>query len=265
PAKFIYKKMAESPTTEVAMMHTVADDLYLVVGQINPTTKLATLQIHINPLVSWIWLGCIVLILGSVVCMWPELLPGESRVWNFARGTAAVTASVMLGIFVAVLPAKAQAQGSSSHAGVVHIENEKERDIFSALKCMCGGCQRLPISTCACPEAEDVRKDVRAKLARGVSRDEIIAEYKVQFGTDGLTVPPNSGALRAIYVLPLGLILAGGVGLAVAVRGWRKPALATSAEESDAAAKSGTNPKREGGAKDDYDARLDEELRDLDG
>ena len=35
PAKFIYKKMPESPTTEVAMLHSVRDDLYLVVGTIN--------------------------------------------------------------------------------------------------------------------------------------------------------------------------------------------------------------------------------------
>ena len=73
PAKFMYKKMPDSPTTEVSMMHSLRDDLYLVVGSINPQTKVASFQIHINPLVSWIWFGAIILIFGSIVSMWPEL------------------------------------------------------------------------------------------------------------------------------------------------------------------------------------------------
>jgi cytochrome c-type biogenesis protein CcmF len=55
PAKFIYKKQPDSPTTEVAMAHFFRDDVYLIVGTINPSNKnLASFQIHINPLVSWI-------------------------------------------------------------------------------------------------------------------------------------------------------------------------------------------------------------------
>src|SRR5437660_11837967 len=123
PAKFIYKKMPESPTTEVAMLNSIRDDLYLVVGTINPQTKVATLQIHINPLVGFIWLGCLILICGSVVCMWPEFEPEESRVWSFARSTAAIAASVTIGILIAVLPAPAFAQSSSLHSGTVKIEN----------------------------------------------------------------------------------------------------------------------------------------------
>ena len=56
-------------------------------GSINPQNKnLAAFQLHVNPLVSWIWFGCIVLIAGSIVCMWPQLELGESRVWAGARG-----------------------------------------------------------------------------------------------------------------------------------------------------------------------------------
>ena len=33
------------------------DDVYVIVGSINPQTKVAALQIHINPLVTWIWIG----------------------------------------------------------------------------------------------------------------------------------------------------------------------------------------------------------------
>ena len=39
PAKFIYKKQPDSPTTEVAIAHRLRDDVYVIVGTINPRTR----------------------------------------------------------------------------------------------------------------------------------------------------------------------------------------------------------------------------------
>ncbi len=39
PAKFIYKKQPDSPTTEVAIAHGFGDDVYIIVGSINPTDQ----------------------------------------------------------------------------------------------------------------------------------------------------------------------------------------------------------------------------------
>src|SRR5262249_4289539 len=114
PAKFIYKKMPESPTTEVSMLHSIRDDLYLVVGSINPETKVASLQIHLNPLVGWIWFGALILIFGSIICMWPELQPQESRVWHAVRGAGAVATSITLGVVLALLPVPAFAPQQAS-------------------------------------------------------------------------------------------------------------------------------------------------------
>jgi cytochrome c-type biogenesis protein CcmF len=105
PAKFLFKRMPQSPTTEVAMVRGLADDLYLVVGTINPETKVATIQAHVNPLTSWIWLGALVMLLGSVLCMWPEPAPEESRAFAFGRSAAAVVASLVVGLLVATMPA----------------------------------------------------------------------------------------------------------------------------------------------------------------
>jgi cytochrome c-type biogenesis protein CcmF len=261
PAKFIYKKMPESPTTEVSMLHSVRDDLYLVVGTINPQTKTASLQIHLNPLVSWIWFGAVVLGIGAFFCMWPELAPEESRVsraWAYARGAAAVASSIMVGFILALMPHPAFAQATSSlHSGTVHIEDPVERDIFGQLRCMCGGCQRLPLSSCACGDADDYRAAIRAKIKAGEARDQIIMEYARQYGSDAIVVPPNEGALRTIYAVPLAAIVGGGVGLGVLIRRWRKPKTAT---EPAKAEKPANAEKR-----DEYDARLDEELKDIDG
>jgi cytochrome c-type biogenesis protein CcmF len=254
PARYVYKKMSDSPTTEVAQMHRVRDDLYLVVGNIDPDTKTASFQIHVNPLVSWIWFGCIVLILGSIICMWPQLEPAESRVWAYARSGAAVVASICVGILIASTPTMAYAQqGPVPHSGTVHLENDFERSVFSSLRCMCG-CAHDVLSTCPCSIAEDARNEIREKLARGVTKEQIMEDWVAEHGPDALSVPPNTGALRAIWAVPLAAILAGGAGLAIAVRRWRaKDDTATRRKEPAVT------------ARDEYDARLDAELKDLDG
>src|SRR5205814_1838911 len=83
----------------------------------------------------WIWLGCIVLIFGSVVCMWPELAPAESRAWAFARSGAAVAASLTFGLLIAATPSSAFAQGTSSlRSGTVKSEKPIEKELFGALE-----------------------------------------------------------------------------------------------------------------------------------
>ena len=254
PAKFIYKKMPESPTTEVSMLHSVRDDLYLVVGSINPQTKVASLQVHLNTLVGWIWLGCIILIGGSIICMWPELQPNESRVWQFARGSAAVAASVTMGLCIALMPTTAFAQHTSSTMpSGERIRTPQEREIFTQLKCMCGGCAREPLSECVCGPSDQYREAIRQKLAAGETKDQIILAYVKENGSESLAYPQTS----LIYAAPLVAILGGGVGLAVMVRRWR--AKDKHVGEGDAKARPAA------ATKDAYDARLDEELKDLDG
>lgn len=182
--------MPESPTTEVAMLHSVRDDLYLVVGSINPETKVASLQIHLNPLVGWIWLGCVIMIFGSFVCMWPELEPEESRVWHVARGAGAVAASISVGLFLALLPVPAFAQTQASqHSGSVEITNAKEKGVFQQLRCMCGTCPRELLSTCACSTAEETRSRIRMQLARGELPQKIIDDYVGEYGSAALAIP----------------------------------------------------------------------------
>jgi cytochrome c-type biogenesis protein CcmF len=255
PAKFIYKKQPDSPTTEVAIGHGLRDDVYVIVGTIEPNNRnLASFQIHVNPLVSWIWIGCIVLIAGSFVCMWPQLELGESRVWAGARGVAATAASVLIGIMIAATPARAQT-GSMQHTGTVHIENDLERSIFGSLRCACGDCPRDLLSTCGCITADEARENIRAKIRAGETRDQILAEYTAEHGAEYLSVPPNQGMLKAIWAVPVAGIAIGSVGLVRLLRRWR-----TGGAGSGGAAKPPSAPP----ARDAYDAQLDEELKNLD-
>ncbi|MEO6030090.1 MAG: heme lyase CcmF/NrfE family subunit, partial [Candidatus Binatia bacterium] len=70
PEKRFYKKQ-QQPTTEVALRSTLIEDLYLVLGSYDDASGLMTLIVFVNPLVSWIWIGGLVLVLGTVVVMSP--------------------------------------------------------------------------------------------------------------------------------------------------------------------------------------------------
>jgi c-type cytochrome biogenesis protein CcmF len=263
PAKFIYKKMPDSPTTEVSMLHSLRDDLYLVVGSINPETKVASLQIHVNPLVGWIWFGAIILIFGSFICMWPEFDPQESRVWRFARGTAAVAASTTLGIVLALMPVPAFAQTTASqHAGSVQMDDPKEKAVFGALRCMCGTCPRELLSTCACSTADQTRERLRMRMAKGESAESIINDYTAEYGTAALAIPPDKGAMKAIYVAPLLAIALGGFGLAVFLRRMRTNDSDDKKRAAKKGASSGDDPESK--KRDAYDDRIDSDLKDLD-
>ena len=252
PAKFIYKRMPESPTSEVAMMHSLRDDLYVVVGMVNPQTKVATFQVHINALVSWVWAGVMILILGAFVCMWPDVALSEVGVWGFAKAGAGVTASIIIGLALALTPARAYAQSSSLHAGTVEMHGTVEHELFPLLLCQCGACQRLPLSNCVCSEADAERARVREMLAANQTKDAVLADYAARHGTGALAVPPNQGKLRAIWLGPLAAIAAGGFFAVRVVRGWKKKGEAAAA----------TAPATDG---DEYDKKLDEELSKLDG
>jgi cytochrome c-type biogenesis protein CcmF len=62
----------DSPTTEVAIWSTLRHDLYLVLAAWDFDKRSVTLKAYLNPLVKWIWIGGLVLMLGTIICMWPD-------------------------------------------------------------------------------------------------------------------------------------------------------------------------------------------------
>jgi cytochrome c-type biogenesis protein CcmF len=71
PEKRVYNA-SEQSTSEVAMRSTLREDIYAVFGGITEDTGKAVIQIYVNPLVSWLWLGGIVMGLGTIICILPD-------------------------------------------------------------------------------------------------------------------------------------------------------------------------------------------------
>ena len=70
PQKHFYRA-SEQPTSEVRRYSTFREDLYLVFSGITEENK-ATVQVYLNPLVRWVWIGGIVMFLGTIVIMVPN-------------------------------------------------------------------------------------------------------------------------------------------------------------------------------------------------
>jgi cytochrome c-type biogenesis protein CcmF len=110
PAKFFYQSQPDGPTTEVSMMRSLHEDLYTVVGQIDPQSKRATFQFHVNPLVSWIWIGLLVLMTGTITSLFPELSFGEVGAWSYVRAAAGVATGTAFAIWIAMAPSMGYAR-----------------------------------------------------------------------------------------------------------------------------------------------------------
>jgi cytochrome c-type biogenesis protein CcmF len=107
PAKFIYNQSNMGPTTEVSQLNGLRDDLYVVVGTIDPDSKRATFRIHVNPLVLYIWIGVFILVGGAAVSLWPDVSLREVGAWSYARAAAGLTSGVMFALIFASSPAGA--------------------------------------------------------------------------------------------------------------------------------------------------------------
>jgi cytochrome c-type biogenesis protein CcmH/NrfF len=258
PSKFIYKASPEAPSTEVAKHITLRNDLYVIVGMVSPATKVAAFQIHVNPLVSWIWFGVGILIFGALISMWPDVSLQEAGAFGYVRAAASVATAVMFAVILAWAPSMAYGQQPthSEAPGTIEVRSDQERELFRSLNCICPTCPHKPnLMDCACPTAMGHRSTLRAELAKGLSIEQVRAIYVGKYGQEALSVPPSEGAMRGVWALPLLGIAAGAGGVVFALRRWRR-------HEKDRTA--GAKPLPAKAKRDDYDDKLDQELRALD-
>jgi cytochrome c-type biogenesis protein CcmF len=270
PAKFVYRTHPDMPTTEVAIRSTPLADLYVILSTIDPQSSSGTFRVIRRPLVFWIWFGGGVVLFGVFLAAFPSVreILGETEPRPMPRGAvvAATTLLVLLGlaagagllsVVLGVLsPTRAAAQSNSSsslHAGTVEIHDPAERQIFERLLCQCGDCQRLPLSTCSCGWAESMRAEVRDQIGRGMDVTAIQEDYRDRFGPAAISVPSDRGLDRALWAVPLTAMGIALPALYLAVRKWGKRAASQPTPSAEASA-----------ARPELDARLEEELRNLD-
>ncbi|MFQ5431921.1 MAG: heme lyase CcmF/NrfE family subunit [Nitrospinota bacterium] len=70
PEKNFYMNFNQ-PNSEVAIRSTMKEDIYAIFASLSSNGK-ATFQIHINPLVKWLWVGGMIMGIGTIIAMWPD-------------------------------------------------------------------------------------------------------------------------------------------------------------------------------------------------
>jgi cytochrome c-type biogenesis protein CcmH len=114
----------------------------------------------------------------------------------------------------------------------------------------CPVCENTPLDVCPTEACRQWRDLIRQQLAQGWTQDQIKQYFVEQYGARVLATPPRTGLNWLVYILPPLIILIGAFILFRALRAWTKPASASAA-----------NGSMNEAPKDEYVARLEEELK----
>jgi len=124
--------------------------------------------------------------------------------------------------------------------------------------CMCGssGCVRSPLNNCpmrpACHGYDAQVVQLQKYIEEGKNQDDILSAFVKEYGAAVLAIPSNAGFNSLSWLLPYGLAALGLLVLVVTARRWTTQPAAAGAGGVDIP----VDPA--------IDARLDDELRDLD-
>jgi cytochrome c-type biogenesis protein CcmH len=155
-------------------------------------------------------------------------------------GLACCTA-VLVGLLLARVP---------SVLGVAVVSFE---DLEESLTCQCGcGLTVLACNHLQCPSAGPLRKEIRAQMALGKSKAEILTYFRNKYGEKILSAPTITGFNVVAWVMPFVLMILGGLIVGVAIMRWSSH----TRQESPAEQHSARPPSP-------YDKILEKELKDF--
>ena len=244
PAKWFFAKRENEPTTEVAIRRGFWEDLYVVLAGYDAAEQSATYAVTVNPLVNWIWFGFAILAAGTILAMMPE------RAFALAGAkipSGAATASMVL--LLLFTPASLSAQRSDVERA------DLRRELEGEILCMCG-CRR-PMNDCPmepnCHGLDAQRPKLDEYVGRGMSRDEVLAAFAADYGTQAVLARPiDKGFNRLAWLVPYLAGVSSALVALVVARRWSRREAAPDARQASA----GDDPELRN--------RLDDELRDLD-
>jgi cytochrome c-type biogenesis protein CcmF len=80
--KVFFDNFPNQPSTKVGLRSTPLEDLYVVLDgwDGDGANARVSVSVFVNPMVSWIWLGGLVLLLGTFVSLWPATQRARARV-----------------------------------------------------------------------------------------------------------------------------------------------------------------------------------------
>ncbi len=246
PAKWFFRKHEGEPTTEVAIRRTLTEDLYLVMPAFDLQAQSASMEIVVNPLVNWVWIGFGVLALGTGLA----LLPETALSFALAKVPANAATTSLLLLSLVMWPGVALAQGETV---AVKERSALHRQLEGEILCTCG-C-KSPMGSCPmrpnCGHYDTQAARLDTFLAEGKDYDAVLASFVEEFGGQAvLAAPIDRGFNRLAWFVPYLAAAVALIGVFVTARRWSRPAAPAASDDV------GLDPA--------FEARLDDELRNLD-
>ncbi len=161
-----------------------------------------------------------------------------------SRNTQHATRIAYLVLFLALLFASFSSASAQSSAPTDDEVNAIARQLY------CPVCESTPLDVCPTDACKEWREQIRTLLAEGKTEEEIFEYFEQQYGARVLAEPPREGFFWLMYLIPPVIILAGVVILFRSMSDWRKKPAPVEVEADEIPA-----------AKDDYLARMEEELK----
>jgi cytochrome c-type biogenesis protein CcmF len=247
PAKWYFRKHEDQPTTEVAIRRSMSEDLYLVLPAFDLQEQSASMEIVVNPLVNWVWVGFGFLAIGTGIALLPEAALG----FALAKVPSNAVTTSMLLLSLLLWPAAVAAQTTQTVAPADR--SALHRQLEGDIVCTCG-C-KAPMGSCPmrpnCGHYDQQAARLEAFLAEGKDYDEVRDAFAAEFGSQAiLAAPIDRGFNRLAWAVPYVVALFALIGVGIAARRWsHRPEAAAAGDAGMDAALS---------------ARLDDELRNLD-
>ncbi|MCI0393374.1 MAG: cytochrome c-type biogenesis protein CcmH [Chloroflexi bacterium] len=162
--------------------------------------------------------------------------------------TVRAIALALLGLLLvlAAVPAVAQEQQPTRVVTADEV-NAVARDLF------CPVCESTPLDVCPTQACADWREVIRTKLSQGQSPEEIRAYFAEQYGVRALAEPPREGFSLGVWIAPIAGVAIGAFLFSRYLRRIRAAAPATTA--------AGPPPAIPEPPRDDYQARIEQELQ----
>jgi cytochrome c-type biogenesis protein CcmF len=67
-----YYFLKDQPWTRVDRLSTLSKDVYVMLLDYSADTGEVNMEVNINPLIGWLWIGGTIMVLGAVLAIWPD-------------------------------------------------------------------------------------------------------------------------------------------------------------------------------------------------
>jgi cytochrome c-type biogenesis protein CcmH len=125
--------------------------------------------------------------------------------------------------------------------------------VANKLSCFCGTCPHLAVSQCTCSKADEIRAEIKQKIAQGMTEQQIINSFVAEYGQTVLSAPPKSGFNLSVWMIPFLAFVVGGIVLFAFLKNQQRP-------PEDQPPTGPSKMPDQGDADEEYRKRLKDEL-----